>query len=67
MLTLSQKSYLAELISTYWKELDNKSYEIASEFTEPQRNLFLKLTRQGRLEEAKEIVENVLAFKTKII
>jgi hypothetical protein len=59
MITLSEKTYLANQISRYWPELDSKSYEIASAFTRPQRGLFLNLIFKRELEKALEIIDNV--------
>ncbi len=63
-LTLSEKTYLSQVIDRYWPELKNTSYDIASAFTRPQRSKFIALTINQSFEEAKEMIENIKAFQT---
>ncbi len=65
-LTLSEKTYLSEVIDLKFPEFKSKSYEIASAFTYPQRRLFLDSLFNKDYEKAKEIVENVVSFQTSI-
>lgn len=63
-LTLGEKTYLSNIIERFgFKE----PYQIAEGFTRRQRGLFLKLYLGGEFVKAKDIIENVRAFNTKII
>lgn len=64
-LTLGEKTYLSECIDRVSPELKEKSYELAGNFTRPQRARFLALTFKHNYEEAKEMLDNIIAFQTK--
>lgn len=66
MLTLSEKTYLSQVIDRYWPELKDDSYDIASAFTRPQRSKFLAHTFKQEIEIAREIIDNIKAFQTPI-
>jgi len=65
-LTLGEKAYLSELIRKYFPQEKN-SYEIAEAFTRPQRQKLLMHYRTRENKEAREMIENIRTFQTKLI
>lgn len=63
MLTLSEKTYLSEVISRRFPQHSAESYKIAEGFTQAQRGLFLASIRNKDKVKATEILENVMAFQ----
>lgn len=64
-LTLGEKTYLSDIISKI-PGYSADAYEIASNFTRLQRGKFLMHYGRKEYGEAKEMVENVKAFKTSL-
>lgn len=65
-LTLGEKSYLTEIFIRYGIP-GKQAYEVAEAFTKGQRSKFLYLHRANKREDAKDIINNVISFQTKII
>lgn len=65
-LTLSECTYLSQIISRYFPE-EKDSYAIAEKFTRLQRGKFLSHYFHKENKEAREMIEQIKAFQTTII
>lgn len=66
MLSLSEKSYLADKIARHWPDLSGRSYEVASAFTPLQRNKFLNHLFKREDVEAKEMLDQIITQQISI-